>query len=168
MTDSSDLPTWMVEDEEVRARLGLDEPAAGAGLPGWMTDSRRDRVRVAAESLAWHGRGSDWMDTQEPFRRWLDTQARANWRHALGLAGEAVGRAGRRLAGQFPTPPVPYTIPKSRWSRFSSFVRGHTHCVWDWGTWKVGAAFSRHSASISLLCLQIWVTTYRTVNADDW
>ncbi len=168
MTDSSNLPTWMVQDEEVRARLGLDDPAAGGGLPEWMTDGQRDQVRVATESLAWHGRGPDWMAEQEPLGRWLDSQARANWRHALGLAGETVGRAGRRIAEQFPTPPVPYTIPPSRWSRFRSFMRGHVRCGWHWGSWKIGTAFARHSVSISLLCFQVWVTTYRTVHPEDW
>ncbi len=127
MTDSSNLPTWMVQDKEVRARLGLDAPV--------------------------------WEPTA------ADRQA---LRRALGGAGAAIGRAGRRLAGQFPTPPLPYTIPPSRWSRFRSFMRGHVRCGWHWGSWKIGAAFARHSVSISLLCFQVWVTTYRTVHPDEW
>ncbi len=122
--------------------------------PDWMTQDPETRARLGLD---------------DPVSRWEPTAAdRQALRRALGGAGAAVGRAGRRLAEQFPTPPTPFTIPQSRWSRISSFMRGHTHCTWDWGTWKVGVAFGYHQLSVSLLCMQVRVTTYRTVNDDDW
>ncbi len=122
-------------------------------FPDWMTEDPETRERIGLPPLTP-------ITVTEHDSRII--------RGALGAAGDAIGRAGRRLAEAFPTPPIPYAVPTSRRARALAFIKGHTYCRWDWGTWKIGMSFSRHSVSLSLLCLQVWATTYRTVHADDW
>ncbi len=116
--------------------------------PAWMTEDPEVRERLG-------------LPPATPIS--LAERDRHAVRGFLGALGAAIGRAGRRLAEAFPTPPIPYAMPTSRRARAFAFVCGHVHVTWDWGTWKIGPTFSRHTASVSLLCLQVRVTTYRTV-----